>query len=250
MKVTAIKTEKILPGSISLFEILDKYILDIKEKSVVAIASKIVAICEGRVVKKSSEEQKEVLAKQEAELYLPREYNQYGFMITINKNIMVASAGVDESNGNGYYVLWPSDPQKSANEVREYLVKKFNLSETGVVITDSKLTPLRWGVTGVAVAHSGFNALKNYIGTPDIFGRLMQAEKSNIADSLATAAVVEMGEGDEQQPLAVIDDLKFVEFQKRNPTEEELEALKIALEDDVYASLLTSVKWQKGKKKI
>jgi len=248
VKVTPIKTEKILPGTSTIFEILDKYIKNLNEKSIVAIASKIVAICEGRVVKKTSDEQKDVLTKQEAEFYLPREYNQYGFMITINENIMVASAGVDESNGNGYYVLWPSNPQKGANEVREYLAKKFNLSEVGVVITDSKLTPLRWGVTGVAVAHSGFTALKNYIGTPDIFGRLMQAEKSNIADSLATAAVVEMGEGNEQQPLAIIDDLKFVEFQKRNPTEEELNNLKIALKDDVYASLLTSVKWQKGKK--
>lgn len=248
MKVTPIKTEKILPGSISLFEVLDKYVVNLNEKSVVAIASKIVGICEGRVVKKISEEQKDELAKQEADYYLQRGFNQYGFMITINRNMMVASGGVDESNGSGYYILWPEDPQKSANEIREYLAKKFNLSEIGVVITDSKLTPLRWGVTGYAVTHSGFNALKNYIGTPDIFGRLLHAEKTNVADSLATAAVFEMGEGNEQQPLAIIEDLNSVEFQKRNPTDEELKNLKIALGDDVFSSLLTTVKWQKGKK--
>lgn len=248
MKVTPIKTEKILPGSISLFEILDKYIVNLSEKSVVAIASKIVGICEGRVIKKISEEQKDELSKQEADYYLPREFNQYGFMITINQNMMVASGGVDESNGNGYYVLWPKDPQKSANKIREYLAKKFNLSQIGVVITDSKLTPLRWGVTGYAVSHSGFNALKNYIGAPDIFGRLLQAEKTNVADSLATAAVFEMGEGNEQQPLAVIENLNTVEFQKRNPTVEELKSLKISLSDDVFSSFLTAVKWQKGKK--
>ena len=248
MKVTPIKTEKILPGSISLFDLLDKYVVELREKSVVALASKVVGICEGRVVKKTSEEQKEELAKQEADYYLPREFNQYGFMLTINRNMMVASGGVDESNGSGYYVLWPKNPQKSANEIREHLVKKFNLSEIGVIITDSKLTPLRRGVTGYAVAHSGFNALKNYIGTPDIFGRLLQAEQTNVADSLTTAAVFEMGEGNEQQPLVIIEDLISVEFQKRNPTKVELKNLKIALGDDVFSSLLTTVKWQKGKK--
>jgi putative folate metabolism gamma-glutamate ligase len=248
VKVTPIKTEKITPGSISLFDVLNKYILKLEEKSVVAIASKVVGICEGRVVKKTSEEQKEELAKQEADYYLPREYNQYGFMLTINRNMMIASGGVDESNGNGFYILWPKDPQKSANEIREYLVNKFSLSEIGVIITDSKLTPLRRGVTGYAVAHSGFNALKNYIGTPDIFGRLLQAEQTNVADSLTTAAVFEMGEGNEQQPLVIIEDLNTVEFQKRNPTQEELENLKIALGDDVFSSLLTTVKWQKEKK--
>lgn len=246
MKAIAYKTKKIVVGD-KLFEILDDYLpKKINGRTVVAVSSKIVGICEGRVVKIESDEQRDELAKKEAELYLPRQYNQYGFMITINRGIMVASGGIDQSNGNGYWVLWPKDPQKSANLIREYLTKKHGVSNLGVIITDSKLTPLRWGVTGVAISHSGFKALKNYIGTPDIFGRLMQAEKSNIADSLATAAVVEMGEGNEQKPLAVITDAKFVDFQKRNPTKKELGDLKISIGDDVYSSLLTSVKWLKG----
>jgi F420-0:gamma-glutamyl ligase len=162
--------------------------------------------------------------------------------------MLVASGGVDESNGNGFYILWPKDSQKSANEIREYLAKKHNLKNLGVIVTDSKLTPVRYGVTGYTIAHSGFNALRNYIGTPDIFGRLMQAEKTNVSDSLAAAAVLEMGEGNEQQPLAIIKDVKSIEFQERNPTREELEGLKISIGDDVFSSLLTSVNWQKGKK--
>jgi putative folate metabolism gamma-glutamate ligase len=247
MKITPIKTKPIVIGD-KLFEILDKNISFLSDRSIVAVTSKIVSICEGRVAKIESDEQKDSLAKKEADAYLPREYNQYGFMITINNGIMVASAGIDASNGNGFYVLWPENPQKSANAIREHLIKKHKLNNIGVVITDSKLTPLRWGVTGVAIAHSGFAALKNYIGTPDIFGRLMQAEKGNIADSLATAAVVEMGEGNEQKPLAVIEDLNFVDFQKRNPTKKELNGLKISIGDDVFSSLLESVKWKKGNK--
>jgi dihydrofolate synthase / folylpolyglutamate synthase len=248
MKVTPIKTERILPYSISLFEVLDKYIKDLKEYSVVAIASKVVAICEGRVVKNESENQKDELAKQEVEFYLPREFNQRGFMITINHNMLVASGGVDESNGNGFYILWPKDPQKNANEIRDYLSKKFKIENLGVIITDSALQPLRWGVRGYAIAHSGFKALKDYVGAPDIFGRIMRVEKTNVSDSLATAAVLEMGEGDEQQPLAIIDDLNIVEFQKRNPTKEELEGLKISIGDDVFSSFLSRVDWQKGGK--
>jgi putative folate metabolism gamma-glutamate ligase len=251
MQITAYKTHKIKPQE-KLFAILDKYLPELHEKSIVAIASKVVGICEGRVVKIISEQEKDnqktELAEKEADYYLPREFNQYGFMISINRDVLVASAGIDESNSEGAFALWPEDPQKSVNEIREYLCTKHKIKHLGVILTDSKLTPLRWGVTGISIAHSGFEALNNYIGKPDIFGRAMHAEKANIADSLATAAVVEMGEGAEQQPLAIITDAKFVSFQEKNPTQKDLESLKINLEDDVFASMLTAVKWQKGKK--
>ncbi|HSA83564.1 MAG TPA: coenzyme F420-0:L-glutamate ligase, partial [Patescibacteria group bacterium] len=105
----------------------------------------------------------------------------------------------------------------------------------------------RWGVTGYAIAHSGFQALNSYIGKPDIFGRKLEAEQSNLPDSLASSAVVVMGEGNEQQPLGVITDLPFITFQKRNPTQKELDALKINIHDDIYASLLTAVSWKSKK---
>jgi len=252
MNVTPYKTHKIQPNE-NLFAVLDRYLPTLGENSVVAIASKIVGICEGRVIKMLSEDQKRdqktALAEQEADYYLPREYNQYGVMITINQNLLVGSAGIDESNSNGYFSLWPKNPQKSTNSIREYLVKKHGLNHLGVILTDSKLTPLRWGVTGYAIAHSGFQALESYIDKPDIYGNLMHYEKTNVADALSASAVITMGEGAEQQPLAVITDVPFVKFQKRNPTEEELQDLKIKLEDDIYASLLTSVKWKKGKRK-
>lgn len=248
MIVTPYKTHKIQPNE-NFFEILDTYLPEIKEKTVVAITSKIVGMCEGRVVKRISDDQRDELAKQEAELYLPREFNQYGFMITINKGMLVASAGIDGSNSNGYLSLWPKDPQKSINAIRDYLVKKHSIKHIGVIFTDSRLAPLRWGVTGFGLAHTGFKALHSYIGQPDIYGEKMRVEQANIADSLSTAAVTVMGEGNEQQPLAVITDIPFVSFQERNPTQKELDALKIDLEDDVYASMLTAMKWRKGRKK-
>ncbi len=244
MNVRAIKTDKILAGKSSIFEILDKYVDQLSEGSIVAIASKIVALCEGRVVPVDAVD-KDGLIKQEADLYLSKEESRYDLYLTIKNNILAVSAGIDESNTGGYYVLWPKDPQKSANEIRDYLVEKFGLKNVGVIITDSKTTPLRWGVTGIQIAHSGFLALNDLIGAPDVFGRKLKMTKEAIADGLAASAVLAGGEGSEQTPVVVITDIPFVKFQDRNPTTEEIESLRIKIDDDVYAPLLKSAPWKK-----
>jgi len=71
--------------------------------------------------------------------------------------------------------------------------------------------------------------------------------QANIMDALAVAAVLTMGEGKEQTPIAVIQDVSFVKFQQRNPTKKELKDLRIAMQDDLYAPVLKSVGWRKGK---
>ncbi len=245
MKVTPIKTKKIEVGD-KLFEIFDEFLPKLKDKTVIAVSSKIVGICEGRVDPDESDKHRDELAIKEAEFYIPTKLSRYNFMISINNNVLVARAGIDHSNGHGNLVLWPKDPQKSVNQIREYLVKKHGVKNLGVILTDSHLSPLRWGVTGVSIAHSGFETLIDYVGKPDIYGRPLLVEKSNVPDSLATAAVIEMGEGNEQQPIAIIEDAKFVKFQQRNPNKKELEALKISVEDDVFAPFLTAANWQKG----
>ena len=251
MKVTSIKTCGITKRNKSLYKILEKYVLSLKEKSVLVVTSKIIAICEGRVIKIGKIEKDELikkdkLIKQEADYFLPSEENPYNFSLTIKNNILAASAGIDESNGNGYYILWPRNPQKTANEVRRYLERRFSLKRVGVVITDSKTTPQRWGVTGIAIAHSGFKALNDYRGKPDIFGRKFKVTQVSVMDGIAAAAVLVMGEGNEQTPLAIIEDIPFVRFQQRNPNKKELQGLKISVKEDLYASLLTSVQWRKG----
>lgn len=67
----------------------------------------------------------------------------------------------------------------------------------GMIITDSKTTLLRCGVTGAVVAHSGFAALNDYRGKSDIFGRKFKMTQVNIVDGLAVAAVLQIGEGKE-----------------------------------------------------
>src|SRR3989304_3772359 len=137
MQVRTIKTEKIIPRSIGLFELLDKYINEFSEESILAIASKVVSICEGRVAPVEGSD-KDELVKKEADFYLPKEENDYNIYLTIKNNILVPTAGIDESNGGGYYILWPKNPQKTVNQIREYLTKRFNVKWVGVIITDSK----------------------------------------------------------------------------------------------------------------
>lgn len=245
MKIIPIKTHKITQKDKDLFVILDKYLPKISEKSIVAITSKIVAITEGRLVKMNGID-KDDLIKQEAQFYLPRNQNPYDVSFTITHSMLAATAGIDESNANGCYILWPKNPQQTVNTVRAYLKKRFGLKNVGVIITDSKTSPLRWGVTSVALAYSGFKPLKDYIGKDDLFGRKFQFEKLSIIDSLAGAASVVMGEGAEQTPLAIISDLSFVEFQDRNPTVKELKALSISIDEDLYGPFLKNVKWKKG----
>ncbi|TSC56296.1 MAG: putative F420-0--gamma-glutamyl ligase [Parcubacteria group bacterium Greene0714_21] len=253
MRVTPVKTHKIIPGKDrDIFAVLDKYLPLLKERTVVAVTSKIVAICEGRVVpipknEKEKEKLKDALIIKEAELYLPRSSSRYNVLLTVKGSSIIFSSGVDESNARGYFVLWPKDPQKSANAIREHLAQKYKKKHLGVIITDTTSVPLRWGQRGVFVlAHSGFSALNSYIGKPDIFGRKLKMTSAAIADALGTAAVLVMGEGAEQTPLAVIEGIAFVKFQERNPTKRELKKLRMPLADDLYAPLLKAVKWRKG----
>ena len=244
MQISPIRTHTITTTDNDLLAILDRYIHQLSEGSVLAVTSKIVALAQGRVASATADKQQ--LIEDEAEYWLSPTQNQYHVTLTIKDNMLIPSAGIDESNSDRQLVLWPADPQGVANQIRRHLSTRFNLRQLGVLITDSKTTPLRWGVTGVAVSHSGFLALNDYIGRADLFGRPLRMTKVNVADALAAAAVLVMGEGDEQTPLAVIHDLPFVQFQERAPTPQELAALHIAIDDDLFAPLLRSVPWQRG----
>lgn len=248
MKVTALKTEKITPESYKdITQVLDEFLPEVKENSILAVTSKIVSITESQVVKAESAD-KDKLVEQESQYYLPKEENTYQVSLTITRNTLIGGAGIDGSNGGEYLVLWPKDPFESANKIRQYLKDRFKVKNIGVIITDSKTTPLRWGVTAFALSYSGFKPLKDYIGKPDIFGKLMLITKMSIIDNLACSAAVVMGEGSEQTPLALIEDIPFIEFQDHNPTEEELKSLQISMEEDLYTPLLKNAPWKRGKK--
>lgn len=246
MKVTGIKTRKVLPTDRDLIRFLDENISRLKERSVVAITSKVAAILEGAVVPMAGTDKKKLIAR-EADYWLPpRPRSKFNITLTIKNGILAATAGIDESNGDGWYILWPKDPQKTANVARKYLMKKFRLRNLGVIVTDSASRSLRRGTFGIAIAHSGFRALKDYVGSKDLFGRKLKMTKSNHMEALATAAVLLMGEGAEQMPLAIIENVPFIQFRKNDPSRAELADLRVGMREDLYAPLLKGAKWRKG----
>lgn len=247
MQVTAYSTPLIKPGD-PLLQIIRDSLPQLKERSVVVVASKIFSTAENRFVKKTTEDkaEKHELARREAEWYLDPHSSKYNLMLTIKRNWMFVNAGIDESNADGQYLLWPSDPQKCVNDLWNYLRQEFGIQELGVTMSDSASIPLNWGITGHAIAHCGFLPLKSYIGKKDLFGRELQMEQVNMAQSLTAAAVLEMGEGNERTPLGLVSDIQDLVFEDHVPTQEQLDALKIELEDDAFAPILTKADWKKG----
>jgi dihydrofolate synthase / folylpolyglutamate synthase len=247
MIVKSYKTHKIKVGD-DLFGILDKYLPDLQEKSVVAITSKIISIAQGDVVKNDGTINKEELIKKEADFYIESHVpTPYGKVFLTRKDgHIVFSAGIDESNADGNFILWPRNLQDITNKIWTYLRKKHNINNLGVIITDSRLTPTRTGVTGFCMTWCGFKPFNEFSGKKDIFGRVIKFTNVNVIEALATSAALVMGETIEQTPLAVITDLPFVQFQNRKPTPKEIADVSWPIEKDMYGALLTSVKWKKG----
>ena len=232
MQVRAIKT-KVFKEKEDLIVFISRYIKKLPEKSVLVVTSKIVALSEGRVVVAKNEKEKEAIIRAESSFAMKTKYT----WLTIKDGMVLASAGVDESNADGKIILLPKDSFKSAEYIRNIFKKKFKIKNLGVVITDSRLLPLRAGVVGVALGYAGFKGVRNYIGLPDIFGRPLKMTETDIADAIATSAVLLMGEGSECQPLALISDAPIVFTDEVNKKE-----LMIDPKEDVYAPLFKKLK--------
>lgn len=247
MKVTAIKTRKFLPPKDDLFSLIKEsfYNVKLKERSVIVITSKVVSISEGRCIKIEDKTKKAELIKKEADFYIDK--NKISGKIstlTIKDNILISSAGIDEGNGNGYYILWPKNPFLSVKKVYKFIKKKYSLKNFAVIISDSRRTPLREGILGVGLSYYGLEPLRDYRGKKDIFGRRINFSQTNIVDSLAAAAVFAMGEGDEQTPFAIIEDIKDLRFVNKDFSKNDV--LKTSIEEDKYNFFLQSNIWKKG----
>ena len=235
MQILPIKT-RIFQENEDLLAFVFKYIQTIPQKnlenSILVVTSKIVALSEGRTAEYKDEKEKIKLIKAESNFALKTKI----VWLTIKDGMVMANSGIDESNAGGKIILLPKDSFKSAEILRKKVIKKFHLKNFGVLITDSRLFPLRAGVVGVAIGYAGFMGIRNYIGENDIFGRKFKFSQTDIADSLATSAVVCMGEGKEQQPLATITNAPVI-FSKRINRKE----LIINPKKDLYLPLFGSI---------
>lgn len=226
MRVQPIQTNIVTPDT-DLFACITSHIGTLAEQSVLVITSKIVAIAEGRIRPCTTKEDRVALIKAESDMAIETPWT----WLTVKGGQVYASAGIDESNvGEGHCVLLPEDSYESARVIREALKAHYGVIDLGVLITDSRVLPLRQGAVGIALGYAGFEGIRDYRGEKDLYKRPFKVSRANIADSLATTAVLCMGEGSECQPLAVITEAP-VTYTDRAIQKVELQ---IPLEDDMY----------------
>ncbi|OGZ69655.1 MAG: hypothetical protein A3D35_00305 [Candidatus Staskawiczbacteria bacterium RIFCSPHIGHO2_02_FULL_34_9] len=250
MIVKAIKTRRLNPPKDDLISAIKQSIKKVEENSIIAITSKVVSIWQGQCVS-MKDCHKDDLVTQEADFYLPRKVVPGAWcMHTLKNNVFIPSAGIDESNANGYYILWPEKLDETAKKLWLWLKKEYKVKNVGIIITDSHTIPLRRGVLGISLAHYGFNPLKDYRDKKDLFGREFKMTQTNIADGLAAASVVLMGEGAESTPICIIKDIPWVKFtSKPMKYKKPFSSFIIKTKEDLYYPLFKSMPWEKGKKK-
>ncbi len=236
MNVRAVKTRVFKEGD-ALIEFIAQHVPGIKDGSILVVASKIVALAEGAVVQLANKKAKEKLIRAESEW---QEQVLPEWWLTVRDGTVVVNAGIDDSNAGGNTILLPKDSFASAQTLRKKLMKAYGVKKLGVIITDSRVAPLRAGVTGVALGYAGFKGVRDYRGKKDIFGRKLVVTQTNVADSLATAATLLMGEGSERQPLAVIENAPVAWTGRVSKGE-----LSIPMEQDMYRSLFKPSKKRK-----
>jgi F420-0:gamma-glutamyl ligase len=224
MKITPIKTRIFKEGE-GLVAFIVRNIPKLKDGSILVVASKIAALSEGRT---ASPKDKEKMIRAESEWALKTKYGN----VTLKDGILMWNAGIDSSNADGKIILLPRDSFKTADMLRKKLRAHYKIKKLGIIITDSRIMPLRAGVVGIALGYAGFNGLRDYRGKYDIFDRKLAYTQTDIADSLATSATVLMGEGSERQPLVVIEDAPVV-FRERVDAKE----LRIDRKIDMYKNL-------------
>lgn len=121
---------------------------------------------------------------------------------------VLANAGIDASNVEGGEVenllLWPQDPDASARAIRQDLMA-LTSKRLGIVIADSLGRAWRIGTVGTAIGCAGVCVLDDRRGKDtDLFGRTMQATVIAVADAVAAAGVLAMGEGAQGTPAALV----------------------------------------------
>ncbi len=118
-----------------------------------------------------------------------------------------ANAGIDHSNvageGDGsdeWVLLLPENPDLSAQSIREKL-ELYSGVQLGVMIIDSHGRAWRQGVVGVAIGLAGIPGLVDMRGKSDLFGYTLRVTTIGVADELAAAASLVMGQADEGTPV-------------------------------------------------
>lgn len=145
------------------------------------------------------------------------------------------NAGVDKSNvkGDSTYALLPQDPDASARRLRRR-IGQVTGKRVGVVICDTRSRPFRKGQVEESIGVAGLNPLIDYRGQKDLFGYTLRFKNVALADELASAAELVMGQGRERTPVAIIRGLTRIRLQDRASSR----YLAVNAEEDLFRGTL------------
>jgi coenzyme F420-0:L-glutamate ligase/coenzyme F420-1:gamma-L-glutamate ligase len=208
---------------------LERAGIALEQGDVLVLAQKIVSKAEGRMINldtvhpsKEAQSWSDKTSKDPRLLELIlRESSQVlrtrpGLVIVEHRlGFVCANAGIDRSNvtshedtAGDWVLLLPEAPDQSAEKIRQAFELKYSVP-IGVLIIDSHGRAWRMGTVGVAIGVAGFPALIDLRGEPDLFGNLLQITQVGLADELAGAASLLMGQADEARPIIHVRGLPY-----------------------------------------
>ena len=224
LKLIALKDFPLIEPNDYLASIINKSINDnginIESGDVVVVAQKIISNCENRYVElKNIQPSKEAtdLAKKlnRDPAFIQIIQNESKKIISTYKKVIIVehklgfiniNAGIDRSNilqKEDVVLLLPENPSKSASGLQS-LISAYFQKDIALIVTDSMTRPFRSGVINFALASANIPSLIDLKGDSDIYGNILQSTEIAIADELAAAAGLLMGQGSEKQPVVII----------------------------------------------
>ena len=250
MEILPIKTSLVEVGDDIIkvmIEAIDSAGLEIEDGDILLVADKIVGTSEGRIVDFDSVEptrkakklaEKHSLEPSFVELVLREAEEVYGgvprALLTLKNDVLIANAGIDHKNApQNSAVLWPINPNDTAKRIWKALSEKVR-KKIGLILVDSRVNPMRVGTTGFALGIAGVRPLKDCRGLLDLYNRTVLITRINVADDLAAAAHLVMGETSEMIPLVIIRGAPVELTDDYDPYE-----VAISKEDCLYMSVLS-----------
>ncbi len=157
------------------------------------------------------------------------------FVVVTKDGQTCMNGGVDKSNiqRDNMYSLLPENPDASARLLRRR-IKKLTGKEVGVVICDTRSRPFRRGQVEECIGVAGMSPLVDYRGQKDLFGYKLRFKNVALADELASAAELVMGQGREATPVAIIRGLTRVRFQEHSSAKN----MGVTAEEDLFRGTL------------
>jgi coenzyme F420-0:L-glutamate ligase/coenzyme F420-1:gamma-L-glutamate ligase len=192
----------------------------IDDFDVIVIAQKVISKAENRYIDLNnisiSDHAKKLALKLKKNKGLVQAIiNESNKIISTEKNVIIVehklgfiniNAGIDQSNipqANNLALLLPENPTKSAEVIQTNLSKQLN-KNLSIIISDSMTRPYRSGVTNFALASSNIQSLVDLKGVNDMYGNKLKGTEIAVADELASAAGLLMGQSDEKKPIVLI----------------------------------------------